>query len=124
MSGNSIDYSVKPLTPYIRLTKKGHNYTLWVMVPLPIGYYLKHNDNPQVIEQKKGDVVLVNIFVEGPQKPGTSEWYAAPLKVKLPSPEDAHIKISGDTPIEVTVYLDDPETEGKAKVKYDDAEGD
>ncbi|SMO82113.1 hypothetical protein [Gracilimonas mengyeensis] len=123
MSSNSIDYSVTPLKPYIRLTNSGNDYTLWVMVPLPLGYYLKSDDNPQIIDDPQNDTVNVNIYVEGPQEAPTDEWYAAPLKIALPSPDEAPIKISGETPIIVKVYLDDPEFEGESKTKYNESDG-
>jgi hypothetical protein len=125
MPGLTIDYAANPLTPYIRLTRRGNKYTLWVIVPLPIGYYLKADDNPQIEEDSKRDAVLVSIFVEGPEKPPTEEWYAVPLKIKLPGPgSNAPIRIDGNTPIKVTVYLDDPQDEGSSTLKYDDAEDD
>jgi len=116
-------FDANPLTPYIRLTKNGNNYTLWVIVPLPIGYYLQEENNPQLSEDKETDSVLVSIFVEGPEKPQTDEWYAVPLKIKLPGPDsNAPIRIDGDTKIKATVYLDDPQDEGSAGTTYNEAE--
>lgn len=116
-------FAANPLTPYIRLTRKKNNYTLWVIVPAPIGYYLKEGDNPQIVDDEQNDQVLVNIYVEGPEKAQTEEWYSIPLKIDLPGPNsNAPIKIDGKTPIKVTVYLDDPQDEGSTNTNYGEAE--
>ena len=71
-----------------------------------------------VVSFKNPEKVEVGIYVEGSKKDSTKSWSVKPLKIDV-TPQGA---VSGSTPINVTVYLDDPEPEGSSTVNYDEAE--
>ena len=114
--GNKPDHSISLLVPYIRLTKtKNEHYTLWAAVFIPKKYCIPKEP---VVSFKNPEKVEVGIYVEGSKKDSTKSWSVEPLKIDV-TPQGA---VSGSTPINVTVYLDDPEPEGSSTVNYDEAE--
>lgn len=116
------DYALEVLTPYIRVTKKGNSYTLWVMVALPMNYYITPENNPQLEIEENLNIVQVNIDVTGPEKNPSKEWYTTSLKIALPTPSGNQFGVNQETTIRTSVLVDDPDDTGNAQVKYDQAE--
>ncbi|GAB5408647.1 MAG: hypothetical protein BalsKO_10120 [Balneolaceae bacterium] len=111
------DNSVTKLVPYIRLTKDQEgNYTLWAAIFIPKNYSITQEPSITIVEK---NLVQVDINVEGPKDNPAKKWEVVPLKISLPTPEDAP---TSNAKINVTVYLDDPEEEGSAKTTYEEAE--
>lgn len=115
------DFDLEVLTPYIRVTKNGNNYTLWVIVPLPMNYYVPLKNNPQIQINEKKNLVQVNIDVDGPEKSPSKHWYPAPLKIELPSPSGNQFGVNEETTIRVSVLLDDPADTGDTSTQYKEA---
>ena len=110
------DISHQTLVPYIRLTKDENEvYTLWIAVFIPQNYKIKNE--PEVIV-KDDELVLVNIFVDGPKKKPSSKWEVVPFKVVLPTPTNSLVSSAS---IKTTVWLDDPDDEGSTNTKYSEA---
>lgn len=121
MSNLTPDFDLEVLTPYIRVTKKGNSYTLWVIVPLPMNYYIPLENNPQLDINEAQNIVQVNVDVEGPEKDPADQWYPATLKVDLPSPSGNQFGVNQETTIRVSVLVDDPADTGDTSTQYKDA---
>ena len=113
------DICVSTLVPYVRLTKSGTDYTLWVVVFLPANYRLASQPVPVV---KSKELVQVDVFIDGPKKRPAPHNVALPFKVALPTPVGENPTPALDAKINVTVWLDDPEDEGSTVIIYDEAE--
>lgn len=119
-------FSLETLTPYIRLTNKGNNYTLWVMVPLPVNYHIILENNPQLKIDERKNQVDVNIGVSGPVGKPAEEWFPVPIKVSLPSPTKNQFGIDMQTTILTTIVVTDTgdvgdDDGGASTSKYEDS---
>lgn len=119
-------FAIETITPYIRLTNTGTTYTLWVIVPLPVNYSMKLNNNPKLKIDEPNNQVDVTITVKGPTENPATEWSSIPLKIELPTPTDTHFGVDMKTIIHTTVVVKDTGglgdgEGGSSNSKYEDS---
>lgn len=106
------DHSFIHYSPYIRLTKKDQQFTVWIVTYIPDNYTIP--EEPTVTAS--GSDTQVSVYVESGGEKESNTWMPVSFKVPLTTPT------TSGTNLTVTTFLDDPDPEGSTVIPFEDAE--